>query len=392
MGPRIPSQLLRSVALVVLTSAMFGCSLPSSGVELAVSQARFASRYSGYLYVGKNTYSRSEILVYAPSSLKKVQTITAGILGGIAGTRALGFDASGNLYLATVNPNEVVVYQPGRTKPSYTITHGLDDPFALNFDSAGDLFVLNCPNCVLPNHRTSQQGSVSVYAPGKMLPSYAITAGIHNPLASAVDSSGNLYVANCPSHAAPHTCTANYYNKPGGGTVTVYRPGKSTPAYTITNGIDAPTAVAIDASDNFYVANVGDDEVAVYKPGTAVPAYDILLGIVDGVYPGSMAFDRNGNLYVATCSFGETGRICAYPPGSGTPLAYFQTPLNYSPRILAVDGSGTLFALEVGFDGIKSAPNHQGQVAIAVYPPGAGRPSRVISTGTNYEAAMALSP
>jgi transcription elongation factor Elf1 len=38
---------------------------------------------------------------------------------------------------------------------------------------------------------------VLVYAPGATTPMQTITTGINEPVAMAVDSSNNLYVANC---------------------------------------------------------------------------------------------------------------------------------------------------------------------------------------------------
>jgi sugar lactone lactonase YvrE len=388
MSRRIRLRSLRRVACAA-AAALAGCSLFASGVNPRTSES-LASRYAGYLYVAKRTTSIDAILVYAPGAAKPAKVIREGVGGAIYGPQGMTFDASGNLYVATENGSEVAVYGPGKIAPSYKITSGVKDAYALSTDSAGNLYALNCPNCIL--NKQTDQGSISVYAPGKSTPSYTIVAGIHNPIASAVDRSDNLYVANCWSPPAQDTCRSNYYKAPGQGSVTVYRRGKTTSAYTITNGVDAPRSVAVDASGNLYVANLGDSEIAVYPAGATTPSYDILLGIFDGVYPASMTFDEKGNLYVAKCAFGATGRICVFPPGSGTAIAYLQTPENWNPEIIAFTPSGNLYALELGIDVIKSAPDHQGQVAVAVYPPGSGTASRLISTGENDETAMAVSP
>jgi hypothetical protein len=375
-------RLLRSLALAAAMPGISGCSLSSSGVDPAAAQSRETPAHSGYLYVGKTTYSptNSEILVYAPNSSRPVQTIRAGINGGFTGPQGFAFDKAGNLYVGTNNRGAVVVYGPGKTSPSYTITEGIDDPVAMDFDSADNLYVLNCPNC-------GYQSSVAVFAPGKTSPSYTITAGVRHPIALAIDRSDNLYVANCSSPAARYTCTGQSYPEPGGGDVTVYRRGKKAPAYTIRNGIDAPRSVAVDASGNLYVANVGDAEIAVYHPHAKVPSYSILLGIFDGVQPTSMAFDPKGNLYVAKCAFGETGRVCVYPPGSPSPIAYYQSPPGYVPNILGFDPSGNLYVLEVSL-----LPSHAQKVEIAAYPPMVATPKKIISTGNNYATSMAVSP
>ncbi len=259
------------------------------------------------------------------------------------------------------------------------------------FDSKNDLYVLNCPNCVHYNHQSRDQGSVSVYPAGKSAPSRTITIGIHNPISAALNRDDTLYVANCTTEGDPHICTANYYNAPGGGTVTVYPSGADKPKSTITNGIDAPRTIAVDSSGRLYVANLGDSEIAVYDSGATTPSYDILLGIFDGVFPSSMLFDSSDDLYVASCAFGATGRICVFPPGSGNAIAYLQSPENYFPRILAFDSAGNLYTLELGIDVIRSGPNHKGHIAVALYPPGSGTASKVVDTGNNSATAMAVS-
>jgi DNA-binding beta-propeller fold protein YncE len=62
----------------------------------------------------------------------------------------------------------------------------------------------------------------------------------------ALDASGNIYVANL-----------------GSSTVTKYAAGGGAPTLTI-SGLSSPTGVAVDASGNIYVANLGNSTVTKY--------------------------------------------------------------------------------------------------------------------------------
>lgn len=379
---------------IVTIALSCACSAPSS-VPAAPGPLShnlpLAARPKEHLYVARTTYtpSESEVLVYAQNSSKPVATITKGVQSGFAGTGGLAVDPAGNLYIANYSADSIAVYKPGKTTPSYTITKGLDVPYAMAFDSAGNLYVTNCPNCAYYDHTRASHGSVSVYPHGKTVPSYSIVAGIDDPVALTIDASGNLYVANCPTAAAPVVCTGNYYIQSGDGSVVVYPRGKKIPSYRITNGVDAPRSIAIDSSGNLYVANIGDDDIAVYPVGAITPAYSIWLGLFDAVLPTSLVFDNDKNLYVAVCSF---DRICVFPPKSASPIAEYPRPPNYIPRILIFDRSQNLYVLEQGSDAMTGLPNHNNEVAVFEYAPKAATPFREVLTGANYATAMAIGP
>ena len=81
-------------------------------------------------------------------------------------------------------------------------------------------------------------------------PSRQITNGLFAPTGMAVDSAGNLYVCNNAGHSIP---------TPGKGfwTVTVYRPNGSIPFRTYTAGVWSPVDVAVATDGTAYIANFG---------------------------------------------------------------------------------------------------------------------------------------
>ncbi len=343
----------------------------------------------GYLYVGKVSSKNPccSVLVYAPNSTKVAQTIT----NGIDNPTALAFDSSGNLYVANIPYHKrgwVSVYPPGGKSPVTTITKGINNPSALAIDATGTLYVSNCPRCF----NVSGSVSVSVYTAGKQLPSYSISKGVSDPYALALDSSGDLYVANSPLLMNPA--------RAGRGSISVYPPGKATLKYSVTEGVDGPSAMAFDSSGNLYVAeydgggyckNIGHlgvhgcGAVTVYAQHSRALKYEIpLRGAGAGpdypVDPLALAFDRSGNLYVGG------SYVLVFAPGAVQPLAQLYTP-TLGCSGLAFDRAGTAYAFNSHI--VSQTVTY---VDIYEYEPERVTPRYTVETGLNFATSMAISP
>jgi WD40 repeat protein len=172
----------------------------------------------------------------------------------------LACDKSGNLYVA--NGHAISVYSPGKTVPTYKIAlkGGIDlsYPFAMVFDPAGNLYVA-----------LGYDNSVKVYAAGSNKALRTITAGISYPAGLAFDSSGNLYVANAQSNGTAQD----------GNDVTVYAPGGTSVSQTISEGMDYPVGLAFDGAGNLYVSNTLSNSINVYAPGGTSPQNTITHGL-----------------------------------------------------------------------------------------------------------------
>jgi sugar lactone lactonase YvrE len=161
----------------------------------------------------------------------------------------LVFDHSGNLYAGMQPHYAVSVYapskRPGHMKLVRQIRDGVSAPGRLAIGPSGDLFVANW------DYET-KSAYITVYKPGGAKPVLTITKGFKVPRALAVDSKGRLYVA------------ALDYRVRSGGWISVYPPGGSQPVRKV--HISNPVALALDPSDNLYVANQAKhNSVLVYS-------------------------------------------------------------------------------------------------------------------------------
>jgi DNA-binding beta-propeller fold protein YncE len=213
----------------------------------------------GYLYAST---PGGDIVVFAPGCLHQVNVIRRGATN--AGS--LVFDRSGNLYKSNSYPNNTVsIYaptkQPGHMRLLREIRNGISDPGPLAIGPSGDLFVAN--------YSYSEMNSyIAVYQPGGSKPVLRITKGMKVAGRLAVDSKGRLYVA-VPNYAVRH-----------GGWISVYAPGGSQPVRKVP--VHNPVALALDPSDNLYVANQAkDNSVLVYSAGATKLLQTIKLGAHD---------------------------------------------------------------------------------------------------------------
>ncbi len=133
----------------------------------------------------------------------------------------------------------------------------------------------------------------------------ALQAELNNPEAVAVDSAGNVYIADTYNHAIRKVT----------GTVITTIAGTGVAGFSGDGGpaskakLSHPEGVAVDAAGNVYIADsfnnrirrVGSDGVITTIGGTGVAGYggDGLLA-TDALmrFPASVALDNQGNIYI----------------------------------------------------------------------------------------------
>jgi uncharacterized protein (TIGR03437 family) len=235
-------------------------------------------------------------------------------------TGGVAVDSAGNLYIAEYNrvrkvSNGVIATVAGNGTPGFSGDNGpaanaqLNGPQGVAVDSAGNLYIADSVNnCV----RKIANGVIAKVA-GNGTPSFsgdngpAISSQLHWPAGIAMDSAGSLYIADLGnsrirkvSNGAIATIAGNGWSSLGGDG------GPATGAQFFW-----PEGVAVDSAGNLYIADTQNfcvrevaKGVVTTVAGTGVQAQDFIgdngpATKAQFAYPTGVAADSAGNLYIA---------------------------------------------------------------------------------------------
>jgi trimeric autotransporter adhesin len=209
----------------------------------------------------------------------------------------------------------------------------LSSPVGLALDSSGNLYIADSVNARV---REISGGNINTVAgdgtTGFILATVstktaATSAEMLAPTGVAVDSIGDIYIADAPNHVVWEVvegATASGLSVPAGTIITIA--GTNTGGYTGDGGLsglaelDFPTSVAVDSAFNIYIADSGNN---VIREITATNG--VINTIVGGAAtteqlndPESVLVDSSGNLYISE----QAGlRISKFSNGTLTVLA-----------------------------------------------------------------------
>ena len=285
----------------------------------------------------------------------------------------IAFDGAGNLYVVENSNNEVVriasdgtrtviagTGQAGAPTPGPATSSNLNNPFGVAVDASGDIFISDSSNNVI--EKVTPDGTLSIVAGtgqlGTPVPGPATSSNLFTPQGIAVDTSGNLYIAD-------------HYNQviekvTPDGTLSIVagtgQRGTPVPGPATSSNLHDPEGLAVDAAGNLFIADSGNQMIEKVTP-------DGTLSIIAGSgdfdaptpgpatssgfkYPYGVAPDSSGNVYIADfindvvekvtpdgtmTVVAGTGRVGATTPGPATSSDL------YLPIDVAVSPSGTLY-------------------------------------------------
>ena len=290
---------------------------------------------------------------YLPSApVSAAYTITSpptATIATIAGTGASGFSRGGGTALS--------VY--------------LGYPAGIALDNAGNIYFADPPNFVVWK-LSAQSGDLSVVA-GNGTYGYgsvsgpATDAALEDPVGVAVDSSGNLYIADQDSYEIDRVAA-------GTGIITTYA-GTGLPGYGNRKdgdggpAVDAaisPQSIAVDRAGNLYIADNYLNSVRVVNAATGIittfagngtPGYSgdggpaTKAGLDE---PNALAIDSSGNLFVSTGGDGRIREVAAATgiittvAGNGDPGGLSgdggpATSAEVAAQCLATDSAGNVY-------------------------------------------------
>lgn len=148
-------------------------------------------------------------------------------------------------------------------------------------------------------------GSITEYPRGATSPSRTLTSGLNTSTGVAVDSLGNVYVSN------------KYL-----ASILVFGKGKNSPKKTIKSNLRGPDGLAVDTADNLYIADSTANDVLKLAHGSTMPQS---LHLKSLSRPIGVAVDAKGDLYVSNL-LAQSSNVTVYAPGKTTPKATIVVP------------------------------------------------------------------
>ncbi|MGB7760182.1 MAG: hypothetical protein WBL61_10145 [Bryobacteraceae bacterium] len=284
-------------------------------------------------------------LYIADAGNSRVRKVTNGIItttvanpGGVEG---IALDAAGNLYITT---GSTVLKA---AKVSVTTIAGGGAPVAegssptgaqLNFpesvavDSSGNVYIADTNNRIL---RKLSNGTIAD-VPGNWFTPGALT----------MDAAGNLYMLN-GSSVVEITPAGVVTTVAGTGPYTYSYNGDNIPATSAT--LAGPSSIAVDSAGNLYIADTGNSRVRKVSgglittvAGTGVSGYNgnnVPASTAQLSYPGAVAVDNAGNLYIS-----DSAGLREVSDGIIAPVDAVASTIGYSSIAgLATDSAGNLY-------------------------------------------------
>jgi sugar lactone lactonase YvrE len=366
----------------------------SAGLHVAQGLAIDAS---GNLYIadysvlsddeGDNVYDGRILRMTASGA---TDTITPEGSGqGLLSPRGIAVDPAGNVYVADAAVGKVIKISPGGviTTAAGDVNGETDCPaiyFNLNrtqlvcpagvaLDSSGNLYVTDTGHGRIA--KISQQGEIANLV-GDVTPGNywgdggkASDAALDVPLGVAVDTVGNLYIADTRNSRVRKVSRDGVIITVAGNGTSGYS-GDGGPATSAQ--LRSPAGLAVDASGNLYIADSLDNRIRkVSTDGTITTVAgrgDFNPPLGDGgpatsaalAGPLGVAVDTGGNLYIADTSFFVIRKVSAagiittiaghnfYDPGGASEVGF--------PTGVAVDAAGNLYIATL-FSILKRSPD-----------------------------------
>jgi sugar lactone lactonase YvrE len=275
---------------------------------------------------------------------------------------------TGNNRIRKITPNGISTLA-GSGTAGYLDGSGLSaqfrGPVSVAVDSSDNIYVSDSGNHRI--RKITSAGVVTTLAgsgSALFLDGSGTNASFSRPGGIAVDSAGNVYVGDIDNHRVRKITSAGVVTTLAGSTTTGTADGSGSAAQ-----FNQPAGIAVDSNGNIYVADILNNNIRKITSAGVVTtlAGSGTPGSADGqgtaaqfYYPCSVAVDSAGNVYVADPDNHKVRKIT--PSGTVTRLA--GTSLGYSdgsgavvkfnyPRAVAVDSAGNVYVADTSNNKIR---------------------------------------
>lgn len=329
------------------------------------------------------------------------------------GPQGLAVNSTGNVYIADTANSTIREMTPGGVvttvagSPSEGITNGATpnarfySPQSIAVDSQTNVYVADTQNSVI--RKITPAGVVSVFAgsPGVFgsadgTGSAALFSG---PQGVAVDSSGNVYVADTGNS------TIRVISPSGTSSTLAGLAGNPGNADGSGTGVqfNLPQGVAVDSSGNVYVADTGNHTIREISGGVSstLAGMPDVYGTFDGTNEGarfngptSVAVDSSGNVYVTdynnntirkVTQAGVVTTLAGWAGMWGSADGTGSAALFFGPTGISVDNSGNLYVVDSGNQTLRKVTPSSGNWVVSTIAGSPGVSGSVNGTGTGAE-------
>jgi hypothetical protein len=359
---------IRKITPAGVVSTLAGTAGSLGSADGTGSAARFYNPRSVAVDGAGNAYiadqSNHTIRKIAPGGVVSTWAGAVGVSGTADGTggaarfcfpNSVAVDGSGNIIVAdtsnftirTITPAGVVSTLAGMARSAGSAdgtgsAARFNYPYGVAVDSSGNVYVADCNNCTI--RQITLAGVVSTLAglagSSGSADGTGSAARFYYPRGVAVDGSGNVYVADTYNHAIRKiTPTGEVSTLAGlaGSSGSADGTGSAARFYY-------PRGVAVDASFNVYVADSNNHTIRKITPAGVVSTlagWASSPGSADGTgsaarfaAPSGVVVDSSGNVYVADFSNHTIRKI--------TPAGLVSTMAGLAGNTGSADGTGSV--------------------------------------------------